>query len=139
MVRVRAHCLTGWLALVLMMVLPSAHARVVIHPFEFHADAKMGYWEQGPLDHAYGYMNLLTDEEGRGLINVMFSNAGHLDNAVFNARVRFLDTRGLVIRQERFNCRMDSTGVEGPAECLVSKPLATTDFQSIEVDFYLSE
>ena len=117
----------------------SSQAHAVAHPYEFHADAKMAHQEQGPVDKAYGYMNVITDKDGNGSINVMFSNASHVNEAGFNASVKFLNTAGAVVREENFNCWMDSTGIEGPLECKVSKPLMTSNFESIQVDFYLSK
>jgi hypothetical protein len=129
--------MAAWLAPLLTIASNQAHA--VAHPFEFHADAKMAHQEQGPVDKAYGYMNVITDEDGNGSINVMFSNASRVNEAGFNASVKFFDTAGAVVREESFNCWMDSTGIEGPIECLVSKPLMTSNFESIQVDFFLSE
>ena len=62
-------------------------------PFEFHADAVMTHERYGPVEDAYGYMNVITDGNGKGTINVMFSNASALERAQFNARVRFLGAR----------------------------------------------
>ena len=122
-----------------LISIASSQAHAVAHPFEFHADARMVHQEQGSIEKAYGYMNVITDKDGNGSINVMFSNASHVSEAGFNASVKFLNPAGVIIREESFNCWMDSTGVDGPIECLVSKPLMTSTFDSIEVDFYLSE
>ena len=120
-------------------MLASSQVRAVGHPYEFHADAKMQILDQGPVDKAYGYMNLFTDNQGDGVINVMFSNASDLDRTQFNARVKFLSATGTVIREENFNCWLDSAEIEEPIECKVSKALTLSDFESIKVDFYLSE
>ena len=133
----KAFYTAAWFAPLISIASSQAHA--VAHPFEFHADAKMAHQEQGPVDKAYGYMNVVTDQEGNGSINVMFSNDSHVNEAGFNASVKFLNTSGVVIREESFNCWMDSNGIEGPVECMVSKPLMSSNFESIEVDFYLSE
>lgn len=122
-----------------LFMLAGSQAGAVTHPYEFHADAKMLIVDQGPVERAYGYMNVSTDPGGDGEINVMFSNASRVNEAEFNARVRFLDRAGATIREESFNCRIDATGIEGPVECKVSKPLTLTDFDSIEVDFFLTE
>ena len=126
------------LALLFMSLVCSQPATAASHPFEFHADARMVDAQLGPIDQAYGYMNVVTDSEGNGTINVMFSNGSGQDLAQFNARVKFLDTMGAVIREEHFDCWMDAEGLQEAIECKVTKPLSVTVFDTIEVDFYLS-
>lgn len=116
-----------------------SQAQAASHPYEFHADAKMAYLDKAPVDNAYGYMNLLTDDDGNGLINVMFSNASHVEEADFNASVKFLDHAGSVIKEEKFVCWIDSAGIEDQTECKISKFVTLQDFESIEVDFFLSD
>ncbi len=109
------------------------------HPFEFHANARMQHEQYGPIEQAYGYMNVITDDNGNGSINVMFSNGSGLDLAQFNARVKFLDTAGAIIKEEYFDCWIDAEGLQEAIECKITKPLSLSDFESVEVDFYLSE
>jgi hypothetical protein len=109
------------------------------HPFEFHADATMVHERFGPVDDAYGYMNVITDGEGKGTINVMFSNASDLDRAQFNARVKFLNAKGTIVQEEHFDCWIDAEGLREAGECKVSQPLTVRGFDSVEVDFYLSD
>lgn len=127
---------TSLLLAALIFSLPLAAAP---HPFEFHADGRMVHAQYGPVDRAYGYMNVVTDGAGNGTINVMFSNGSGRDLAQFNARVKFIDTAGAVIREEHFDCWMDAEGLREAIECKVTKPLSAANFDSIEVDFYLSE
>lgn len=107
--------------------------------FEFHADAMMSHERFGPVEDAYGYMNVITDGKGMGTINVMFSNASDLDRAQFNARVKFLNARGKIVQEEHFDCWIDAEGMREAGECKVSQPLTIRGFDSIEVDFYLSD
>jgi len=93
----------------------------------------------GPIDQAYGYMNVVTDESGNGTINVMFFNGSGRDLAQFNARVTFLDETDNVIGEEHFDCWLDAAGLDEAIECKVTKPLSLSNFETIEVDFYLSE
>lgn len=109
------------------------------NPFEFHADAKMVHERYGPVEDAYGYMNVITDGKGKGTINVMFSNGSELDRAQFNARVKFLNARGKIVQQEHFDCWIDAEGLREAGECKVSQPLTVRGFDSVEVDFYLSD
>ena len=111
--------------------LVAGQAQAVSHPYEFHSDAKIATLDQDPIDKAYGYMNVFTNPDGHGLINVMFSNASRVDEAEFNARVKFLDRDGEVIQEERFNCWIDSSGIEHPIECKVSKYVTLINFDSI--------
>ena len=93
----------------------------------------------GPVDNAYGYMYIETDLQGRGVITVMFSNASEVSMARFNARIRFLNQSGAVIDEENLGCWIDAEGYGEAIECKVSRPLEHTEFDSIEVDFYLSD
>lgn len=93
----------------------------------------------GPIEQAYGYMNVITDDNGSGTISVMFSNGSGLDLAQFNARVKFLDAAGAIVKEEYFDCWMDAEGLQEAIECKVTKPLSLSNFNSVEVDFYLSE
>jgi hypothetical protein len=129
----------GVISLFLTALVFSLPVAAASQPFEFHADGKMVHAQRGPVDRAYGYMNVLTDSEGNGTINVMFSNGSGQDLAQFNARVKFLDTMGAIIREEYFDCWMDAEGLREAIECKVTKPLSVTNFDSIAVDFYLSE
>lgn len=114
-------------------------AYAVAHPYEYHADAKMQLQSYGPVDDAYGYMYVETDINGNGTITVMFSNASDVDLARFNAHVKFLDVAGAVIGEEYFDCWIDREGMREAIECKLSRPLAHTGFDSIQVDFYLSD
>ncbi len=108
-------------------------------PFEYHADAKMAHSKHGPVDNTYGYLYVESDETGRGTINVMFSNGNEKNWARFNARVKFLNRAGKVIKEERFESWLEAAGFEDAVERRVSKPLEISDFDSIQVDFYLSD
>lgn len=117
----------------------SISASAASHPFEFHADARMQHEQYGPVDQAYGYMNVITDDNGNGSITVMFSNGSGLDLAQFNARVKLLDSAGAILKEEYFDCWIDAEGLQEAIECKITKPLSLSDFESVEVDFYLSE
>ena len=93
----------------------------------------------GPVDNAYGYMYIETDVNGDGVITVMFSNASEVDLARFNARVKFLDESGAVVGEEYFDCWIDAEGYREAIECKLSRPLTHSGFESIEVDFYLTD
>jgi len=108
-------------------------------PFEFHADAVMVHERLGPVENAYGYMNVITDINGQGTINVMFSNGSDLERAQFNARARFLNAGGGLVQEELFDCWIDAEGLREAAECKVSQPLKVTGFDRVEVDFYLTD
>ncbi|MDH3389020.1 MAG: hypothetical protein OEN02_14065 [Gammaproteobacteria bacterium] len=114
-------------------------ASAVSYPYEFHTDARMQHRGLGQVENAYGYMNILTDGKGHGVINVMFSNASPLEVALFNARVRFLNAAGEVLAEEHFDCWIDAAGYREATECKVTKPLALSGFDAVEVDFYLSD
>jgi hypothetical protein len=103
----------------------------------------MFHESHGRIDETYGYVYVTTDKIGAGTISVMFSNGSRLDGAKFNARVKFLDTSGAVMKEEYFNQRIAAADLQGAAEGKVSKPFRLSGFDSgfdsIEVDFYLSD
>jgi surface antigen len=127
------------ICLVPLFLLGSRQAFAVAHPYDFHADARMVHQNLGPVAKAYGYMNVVTDTNGQGIINVMFSNGSQLNWARFNARVKFLDATGTIIKEEIFDQRIAAAGNEGAVERKVSKSLTVSDFDSIQVDFYLTD
>jgi hypothetical protein len=122
-----------------LSLLASKQALAAAHPYDFHADARMVHQNLGPVEKAYGYMNVATDTNGNGIINVMFSNGSQLNWARFNARVKFLDAAGAVIQEEYFEYRIAAAGNEGAIERKLTKPLAVPNFDSIQVDFYLTD
>ncbi len=129
-------------AVVLLMVCGSAFAAGKIFAgktFEFHHDARMQHQAGGTLEKAYGYVYVATDMQGHGVIQVMFSNGSSLDNARFNARLKFLDADGGLIREESFSHRIEAAGVDGAAERRLSKLVDLTQFTALQVDFYLSD
>ena len=130
---------TNRFAASLVLLTATVSVSAASHPFEYHADARMQHESIGPIDQAYGYMNIVTDDGGNGTINVMFFNGTGLDLAQFNARVKFLDNAGAVLREENFDCWLDAEGLDEAIECKITKPLVLNSFESIEVDFYLSE
>ena len=91
-------------ALPLLASLFDSHpASAVGHPYEFAVDARMANHGSDAVTKTYGYMTLVTDGNGNGTIDVMFSNGNSRHSALFNARVRFLDAAGAVIREEHFD------------------------------------
>jgi len=107
--------------------------------FEYHADARMQLASRGEVKDAYGYVYVVTDKKGHGVIRVMFSNGTSLDHAQFNARVKFIDVDGRLIREEHFARRIEAAGFHGAAERSLSKLVDLSEFESVRVDFYLSD
>jgi hypothetical protein len=106
---------------------------------EFHYSARMKYDDYGPVANTHGYLRIISDDSGYGLIDVMFSNDNPAIHALFNAHVRLLDATGQVVNQTHFNCRVGDSNDDAASECKVSKPLRPVLFDSVEVDFYLSD
>ena len=121
---------------ILLVVCASAFA--VQQTWEFHHDARMQLFGD-PLDNAYGYVYVATDKKGHGVIQVMFSNGSRLDNAQFNAQLKFLDADGGLIREEWFAHRLAAANADGAAERRLSKLVDLTEFDSLQVDLYLSD
>ena len=114
-------------------------AQAASHQIDFHNASRMVHKNYGPVDKAYGLMTLTTDSNGKGAINVMFSNGSRLNSARFNARVKFLNTSGTVIKEEIYNQWLPATEFQDAIEGKVSKPIDLSNFDSIEVEFYLSD
>ena len=114
-------------------------AQAASHQIDFHKASRMMHSSYGPVDKAYGLMTLSTGSNGEGIINVMFSNGSPIGGARFNARVKFLDASGAVIKEEHFDYRIAAAGYDGAVERKLTKPLDLSNFDSIEVDFYLSD
>lgn len=123
---------------VLLALLASQPASAASYPFEFSTDAKMTYRNETAIEKAYGLMTVVTDKNGDGTINVMFSNGNQSTSARFNARVKFLDQSGTVIREEYFDHWLGAAEFDEAIEGKVTKSMTSADFESIQVDFYLS-
>ena len=132
---------SGIYAVLLLPMLLLTCAQVIAgNPnYEYHADARMQHALSGPLKDAYGYVYVVTDKKGHGVIRVMFSNGTTLDDARFNARVKFLDANGELIREENFERRIEAAGLHGAAERSLSKLVDLSEFATLRVDFFLSD
>ena len=107
--------------------------------FEYHADARMQHASRGTINDAYGYVYVVTDKKGHGVIRVMFSNGTSLDHAQFNAHVKFLDADGSLIREEHFERRIEAAGMHGAGERSLTKLVDLSEFASVRVEFFLSD
>lgn len=107
--------------------------------FGFQANAKMMHKQNVPVDKAYGLINVVIDGDGRGKMEVMFSNGSHLDWVKFNAEVRFIDEAGSVVEEQHVYRWLESADSNGAAERKVSKTLSLNSVKSVEVNFYLSD
>ncbi len=122
-----------------MSMLAWGQAAAVNHAYEFHADARMEHATRGHLENAYGYMYAVTDKKGHGAISVMFSNGSRRRAAQFNARVKFVDANGTMIKEEYFTRRIAAAGRDGAVERKLVRAISLSGFESIEVDFYLTD
>ena len=134
----KIHSLKAALPL-LVSLFASQAAFAIGHPYEFAVDARMANHGSDAVTKTYGYMTLVTDSEGNGTIDVMFSNGNSRHSALFNARVKFLNAAGAVIREEYFNHWLGAAEFDEAIEGKVSKPLPLADFESIQVEFFLSD
>ncbi|MCP4874098.1 MAG: hypothetical protein GY896_01315 [Gammaproteobacteria bacterium] len=107
--------------------------------YEYHVDASMAHKSRGPVEKAYGYLNVVAVTDGKVIVNVMFSNGNQSKWARFNARVKFLSASGRTIKEENFERWIAAAGLDGASEQRISKALTISNFKSIEVDFYLSD
>ena len=107
--------------------------------FEYHHDAVMQLQTGDSIHGAHGYVYVATDKRGHGVIQVMFSNATRLDNARFNAQVRFFDAEGGLIREEWFSQHIAAADTEGAAEDRLSRLVALDDFATLKINLYLSD
>ena len=123
----------------LISISGSSLSWAVDHPVDIHRHAKMAYLDFGPVDKTYGYLNIVTNQNGKGMINVMFSNGRQTDWVKFNARVTFFDESGVIIKEANLHRWVGSASSEGAAERKVSKPFNAPSFDKVEVEFYMTE
>ena len=102
--------------LVPLLLLACGQAAAARQNYEFHADARMRHATGDDVNNAYGYVYVVTDKKGHGVIRVMFSNGTSLHQARFNARIRFLDADGKLIRTEKFDYRVEAAGLPPSAD-----------------------
>lgn len=107
--------------------------------FDFRANAKMQYERHIPVEKAYGLVNVVIDGDGRGQMDVMFSNGSHIDWVKFNAEVRFINAAGKVVEEQYVYRWLESADTGGASERKVSRTLSLTNVKSVEVEFYLSD
>ncbi len=107
--------------------------------FDFQANAKMLHKHHGPVDKAYGMVNVIIDDQGKGRLDVMFSNGSHINWVKFNAEVKFIDAGGRVVREEHVYRWLESANAEGAAERKVTKSMTLNRVRSVKVDFYLTD
>ena len=132
----------GYISAILAVLLPLLGSQPVLavgHPYEFSADARMKNNGDASIEKTYGFMTVSTNRYGSGTIDVMFSNGNSAHSARFNARVKFLDATGTVIREEYFDHWLAAAEFDEAIEGKVTKHLPLSDFESIHVDFFLSD
>ena len=130
---------TGLAAALLLLLTAIGAGRAQAGPgYEYLADARMQHTGNG-IDNAYGLVHLVTDHKGRGFIRVLFSNGTELDHVQFNAQVKLLDADGRVVREEWFDRRLEAAGQLGAAEREITRLLDLEAFESMQVEFFLSD
>lgn len=131
---------SGIAATLLLLVPLFACNQALANPtYEYHADARMQHADTGLVEDAYGYVEVITDKKGHGVIHVMFSNGTKLDRIGFNARVKFVDASGTVVREEWFEQRIEAAGNLGAGERKISKLIGLNEFASMQVEFFLTD
>ena len=127
------------LLLLPLLLFTCGQAGAVSDNYEYHADARMQHATRGSVKDAYGYVYVVTDKKGHGVIRVMFSNGSSLDYARFNASVKFIDADGRLIREEHFERRIEAAGFHGAAERRLTRLVDLAEFASVRVEFFLSD
>ena len=123
-----------------ILLLAYSHAGVADNrTFEYHHDAVMQLQSGDQVRGARGYVYVATDKKGHGVIQVMFSNATRLDNARFNAQVRFYNSDGSLLREEWFSRRIAAADSDGASEDRLSKLIELDEFDTLRVNLYLSD
>jgi hypothetical protein len=135
----KVRCGINLLLLLPLLLLTCGPAAAVGNNYEYHADARMQHASRGTVKDAYGYVYVVTDKKGHGVIRVMFSNGTPLHHARFNASVKFLDASGTLIREEHFERRIEAAGFHGAAEHRLTRLVDLAEFASIRVEFFLSD
>lgn len=121
----------------LLVLFNPAHADS--HSFDFQTNAKMMHKHHGPVDNAYGLVNVNIDSEGHGRLEVLFSNGSRIDWVRFNAQVKFIDAAGSVIREDLVYRWLKSADAEGADERRVTRLITLNRVKSVEVEFFLTD
>ena len=128
---------SGLLILLPLIGLGPAYAAPPLE--EHHVDARMQYLDRGAIASTYGYLRVFKDQSGNALIETMFANGNPAIDALFNAGIRLLDASGRVLHRVELKCPLSAGDVDEATECKVSKSLRHIAFDTVEVDFYLSD
>ena len=114
-------------------------AQAASWPYRYQADALLEQPNGQPASDARAYLDIRSYRPGEGRITLVFANGSRSSAAGFNARIRFLDADGELLREEHFESRLGKADTEGAFERMLSRALRVDAFARVEVEFFLDE
>lgn len=127
----------GTAALLVMSLLFLGTAQATSWPYTYHADALLEQANGQAASDARAYLEIRSYRPGEGRITLVFANGSRSSAARFNARIRFLDANGEVLREEHFESRLGAADTDGAFERRLSRALRVDDFARVDAEFYL--
>lgn len=112
-------------------------AQAASWPYSYQADALLQQANGQPADDARAYLEIRSYRPGEGRITLVFANGSRSAAARFNARIRFLDKDGDVLREEHFESRLGAADTDGAFERMLTRTLRIDEFARIDTEFYL--
>ena len=127
----------GTALLVAFSLLFLSSAQASSYPYRYHADAQLQQANGEAAEDARAFLEIRSYRPGEGRITLVFANASRHGDARFNARIRFLDKDGEVLREEHFESRLGAADADGAFERQLSRALRVEGFERIDAEFYL--
>ncbi len=127
----------GTALLVLLSLVFMGSAQAASWPYSYQADALLEQANGEPAADARAYLEIRSYRPGEGRITLVFANGSRSADARFNARIRFLDEDGDVLREEHFESRLGAADSDGAFERQLTRTLRVEAFTSIDTEFYL--
>ena len=127
----------GTAVLLALSLLFLGTAQAASWPYHYQADALLEQPNGQPAGDARAYLEIRSYRPGEGRITLVFANGSRSSVARFNARIRFLDADGKVLREEHFESRLGAADSEGAFERMLSRALRVEAFARVDAEFYL--
>ncbi len=127
----------GTVLLVLLSLMFLGTAQAASWPYSYQADALLQQANGEPADDARAYLEIRSYRPGEGRITLVFANGSRSAAARFNARIRFFDEDGDLLREEHFESRLGAADTDGAFERRLTRTLRVDEFASIDTEFYL--
>lgn len=127
----------GTALLVALSLLLLGTAQAASWPYRYQTDAQLEQPNGQPANDARAFLEIHSFRPGEGRITLVFANGSRSSAARFNARVRFYDEDGELLREEHFESRLGAADADGAFERRLSRALRVEEFARVDTEFYL--